>query len=1054
MKALLSPRLIVSLLSFVILPLALRAEPRWIWSQKVGTDNENEVFRKTFSISGDVKSALLTVTCDNSAKASLNGELVLENRDWKAPERADVAKKLKSGMNELIIEGHNNEGSAALLASLMIETADGALQVIETGPEWEAAKPGSTEFKPVVVIAKYGDGPWGKVLTASAGKKGDPAGKGSARAATAAAAVAVADPASLQTPPGFKVELLYTVPREQQGSWVGLTVDSKGRLITCDQYGALYRVTPPALGTSAGAKVEALPADIQGAHGVLFAQGSLYVMVDEGKVPKPRAQGLWRLKYRESDDAFEDPVLLREFHGSGEHGPHSVVLGPDGKSIYLCNGNHTRLPDLLEKSRPVAWDEDQLLPRLWDANGHAKGILAPGGCIYKTDLEGKEFELFTMGFRNEFDIAFDANGELFTYDADMEWDIGSPWYRPTRINHATSAGDAGWRSGAGKWPPYYPDSLPAAVDIGPGSPTGTVFGTGAKFPAKYQQAMFALDWTYGTMWAIHFTPDGASFKAEKEEFVTGKPLPVTDVIIHPQDGALYFTIGGRRTQSALYRVTYTGSESTAPAPPVAVTAEARERHELERLHLPGVGPEAIDKAWPHLASKDRFVRYAARVAIERQPAGQWASRALAEKDPQAALEALVALARVGRSAGAANASIAAAQGKSGISSNAVAPTLPEDETLQKQVLEALGRLDFKQLDGAQRLSLLRAYELAFTRFGKPAPEVCATVAGKLDPLFPHTDPYVNRELVTLLTFLDSKSIAAKTVPLLDTARDEGGELASDAVLARNDGYARAVESMRASRPNRQAIAYAYALRNAHAGWTPALREAFFAWFPRTHSWKGGNSFTKFLENIRTEALANFVPDDERAALDTLSKKAPPAPPSNLVVPKGPGRNYSVDEAVALARDGLKGRNFDQGKAMFSSTLCINCHHFNGEGGNVGPDLTGSGSRYTLHDLLENIIDPSKVISDQYPTEQIQTKDGGLIIGRVIVQENGKLFVMTSALAPDALTPVDESTVKSRAPYPVSMMPPGLINGLNPDELMDLLAYIQAAGNPKDKAFAR
>ena len=106
------------------------------------------------------------------------------------------------------------------------------------------------------------------------------------------------------------------------------------------------------------------------------------------------------------------------------------------------------------------------------------------------------------------------------------------------------------------------------------------------------------------------------------------------------------------------------------------------------------------------------------------------------------------------------------------------------------------------------------------------------------------------------------------------------------------------------------------------------------------------------------------------------------------------------------------------------------------------------------DLLENIIDPSKVISDQYPTEQIQLKDGGLIVGRVIVQENGKLFVMTSALVPDSLTPIDESTVKSRSPYPVSMMPPGLINSLNADELLDLLAYIQTAGNPKDKAFAK
>ena len=1049
MKNLPALRLGAFLLAGLTLPLALRAEPQWIWSQKGAAANEVQIFRHSFKVSGAVKSATLSLTCDNSATARLNGQEVLVNKDWNEPVRGDVAKQLKTGDNELVIEARNSEGVAALLAALAIETADGQKQLVESAPDWQVAKPGSTEWKPAVVIAKYGDKPWGPIF-ASIGRK--PAA-GAARAAASAAAQA-ADPATLQVPPGFKVELLYTVPKADQGSWVGITVDSKGRLITCDQYGSLYRVTVPKLGTSEGAKVELLAADIQGAHGVLFANESLYVVVDEGKVEKPREQGLYRLKYRASDDSFEAPVLLRAFKGSGEHGPHSVVLAPDGKTLYIVNGNHTKLPDVLEKSRPVAWDEDQLIPRLWDANGHAKGILAPGGYILKTDLEGQEFELFSLGFRNQFDAAVDAHGELFTYDSDMEWDIGSPWYLPTRINHIVSGGDYGWRSGAGRWPAYYADSLPATVDIGPASPTGTVFGTGAKFPAKYQRALYALDWTYGTMWAIHLTPDGASFKAEKEEFVAGKPLPLTDAIIHPQDGAMYFTVGGRKTQSALYRVTYTGKDSTTPAAPLALTAEAKLRRELETLHEAGTGPEAIDKAWPHLAGKDRFVRFAARVAIERQPVAKWKDRALAEKNPQAAMEALLALSRLGRSARATTASLAAAQGKSGVSSNVVPATLPEDTALQEQVLGALNRIDYKTLDREQQLALLRTIQVCFTRFGKPSPVICSIVAAKLDPLFPTTDPLINRELVALLVFLDSTNIVPKTIALLDTTPDEGGELASQSVLARNEGYARAAEAMRTSRPNRQAIAYVYALRHATAGWTPALREAYFGWFPRTKEWKGGNSFTKFLENMRVESLATVTPDAERTKFDELSKKAPPAAPANYVAPKGPGKNYTVDEVVALAQSGLKGRNFEQGKAMYASTLCVNCHKFNGDGGNVGPDITGAGNRYTLRDLLENIIDPSKVISDQYPTEQFKLKDGGLVVGRLVVEENGKFFVMTSALAPDSLTPLDEANVKSRAPYPVSMMPTGLINSLSTDELLDLLAYIQTGGNAQDKAFAK
>ncbi|HSI14478.1 MAG TPA: c-type cytochrome [Chthoniobacter sp.] len=1044
MKAARSPKVLAALLSAVLPTLALHAEPQWIWSQKQATANENEVFRKTFTVTGEIKSATLALSCDNGAVAKLNGKTVLTNPDWNQPVRDDVTKSLRAGENEFIIEGHNNEGTAALVATLTIETADGKQQVIETGLDWQAAKPGTTDFHPVVVIAAYGAKPWGSVFDRKY------------KAAGPQASSTVADPATLTVPAGFKVELLYTVPKDMQGSWVSLTVDPQGRLITSDQYGGLYRITVPPIGSTEGTKIEPLPCKIGGAHGLLFANDSLYVMVNEGGVQNKRDAGLWRMKYRSGDDSFEEPVLLRKLPGGGEHGPHSLQLAPDGHTIYFCAGNHTKLPENMELSRAAhAWDEDQILPRLWDANGHARGILAPGGYIAHTDPEGKTIEMFTAGFRNEFDFAFDGNGEIFSYDADMEWDIGSPWYRPTRICHATSGGEFGWRSGNGKWPVYYADSLPPVVDIGPGSPTGVVFGTGAKFPAKYQRAMYGLDWTYGTLWAIHLTPEGGSYRGEKEEFVAGKPLPLTDAIIRPQDGAMYFTVGGRKTQSGLFRVTYVGQESTAPVAALPLTADAKVRRDLEKLHDQGTGPEAIDKAWPHLGDKDRFVRFAARVAIERQPAEKWAERALSEKNPQATLEALIALSRVGRSAKAAEASLAEAQKKTAaFSSGPVPPTLPEDAALQKRVIEALGRLDFQKLEGEQRFALIRAYDLCFTRFGKPAPDVVAQVAAKFDPLFPQADPYLNRELVSLLTFVDSKSVVAKTVPLLDVTPDVGGAIASDSVLARNEGYAHAVNSMGESRPNRQAIAYACALRNARAGWTPELRKAYFGWFPRTHTWHGGNSFTKFLENIRTEALANFAPEAEKASLDELSKQAPPAPPANYVAPKGPGRNYTVDEAVALAKDGLHGRNFEQGKAMFTSTLCIRCHHFNGEGGNIGPDITGAGNRYTLRDLLENIIEPSKVISDQYGTDQLEMKDGSTVIGRVVVEENEKLFVMTSALAPESLTPVSAADVKSRKPYPVSMMPVGLVNSLNKDELLDLLAYIQSGGNASDKAFAK
>jgi putative heme-binding domain-containing protein len=1016
MKAAVHRRFLFLALGVALAPLSSHAEPQWIWLNKSAKSKEQVTFKTSFEVKGTLKNATLNFTCDNGATALINGQKAAVNPDWQQPTKADVTKLVNPGANELIFEAKNNEGSAALVATLTVESQNGKTTTIESGPTWQAAPTGGTDFKQAVVVAKYGAGPWGDAL-AGGGRRGK---------ADATPGVAT-DPSTLNVPAGFKVELLYTVPKAEQGSWVSMTEDPKGRLIVCDQYGGAFRVTVPAIGKTDAVKVEPLTLPngkdgkpLGGAHGLLYAFDSLYLMNNEMK-----DKGLWRLRDTDGDDQFDRAELLRTCQGGGELGPHGIALGPDGKSIYFVAGNHTKLPENLEYARPVAIGEDHLLPRMWDANGHAKGILAPGGYVCKTDPDGKRVELFAGGFRNQYDICFDANGELFTYDSDMEWDMGTPWYMPTRINHIVSGGDYGWRSGAGRWPSYYADSLPAAVDIGPGSPTGTLFGTGAKFPAKYQRAMFALDWTYATIWAIHFTPDGASFKAEKEDFIAGKAFSVTDAIIRKEDGAMYVTIGGRRNQSGLYRITYTGSESTAPAAPLAPTAEAKLRHELEALQAEGTGPEAIDKAWPYLASKDRFVRWAARAALEHQPAAKWADRALAEKDPQAAIEALIGLARVG------------------------------DKSLQPRLIEALGKLDFAKQPDELRLPLLRAWELAFTRMGKPSADVSKQVAAKFDPLFPHSDPLVNRELVSLLVFLDSPSIVAKTVPLLDTARDADITLASDAVLSRNDGYARAVAGVHGSRPNRQAIAYVYALRNATAGWTPELRKAFFAWFPRTHTWKGGNSFTKFLENIRSESLANFVTDPtERVALDEMSKKAPPAVAANIVAPKGPGRAYTVDEVAALAKDGLHRRNFEQGKAMFAATLCLNCHHFAGDGGNIGPDLTGAGQRYTLRDFMENVIEPSKVISDQYGSEQIEKKDGSIVVGRVVTEENGVLLVMTSPLAPDFLTQVALVDVKARKPFNVSMMPPGLINGLNREELLDLVAYALSGGKRDETTFSK
>jgi putative heme-binding domain-containing protein len=978
----------------------LQAEWSWIWSPK--GDAATTSLRKSFNAPEGLKSAVLWVACDNAARVFLNDQEVLKNDDWGSPTRADITAQLRPGANLLRAEASNEGGPSGFLARLRLRTADDKENFLESDATWESRLPGEDAWKPAKAVGRYGDEPWG-----------DPLGLGVGRPV-------VIQPDAIQVLPGFRVELLHVVPKADEGSWVSMTVDPKGRIIACDQYGGLYRMTPSAVGSGAASAVERLQAKVGGAHGLLYAFDSLYVMVNEqgGK------QGLWRLRDTDGDGQFEQEEQLRKIDGGGEHGPHAVVLGPDGKSIYVICGNHTKLPQGMELSRhPRTWDEDQIVARMWDANGHARGILAPGGYICRTDPDGKVFELVSHGYRNAYDFAFNELGEMVTYDSDMEWDAGTPWYRPTRICLAPSGSELGWRSGSGKWPTYYPDSLPALVDIGPGSPTGLESGRGAKFPEKYQRAIFANDWTYGTMYAIHMTPEGGAYRTEREEFLSGKPLPLTDLTVSPHDGALYFAIGGRRTQSAVYRVSYVGAESTRPVTPRTPTPELALRLDLERLHQEGTGPEAIDKAWPHLGHADRWLRFAARVAVERQPVSLWAQRAVAENRPIALIEAAVALSHAGA------------------------------REQRDALLERLHEVDIAKLDLATRLALVRAYELVILRLGPLEGAVREKTIARLDAQFPAAQFDLNRELAATLVTLQSPTAVAKTFQLLATARDTDIRYASDALLARNAGYADAFNKAAASRPNQQQIACAYILRVAKTGWNPALRRGYFNWFPGTAPWQGGNSFKGFLENFRREALENVADAGERKALDALSSRKEGVVSEEFPAPRGPGRDYALDDVVSLVGGGLKARDFKSGRNLFHSAGCFACHRFDGTGGGLGPDLTTAASRFSVRDLVENIVEPSKVISDQYGSEQVVLNDGTTLIGRAY-EDAGTLHVVYDPRNPDEKEIVDLSRVKSRHAYPVSFMPTGLLNALNADEVRDLLAYILSAGNPAAAVFGK
>lgn len=845
----------------------------------------------------------------------------------------------------------------------------------------------------------------------------------------------------LKLPTGFEAEHLYSPGENDQGSWVAMTFDPKGRMLAADQYGSIYRLEIPEIGAdSLTPKVEKLKIGPNGeskigmgfAQALLYAHNSVYVMVNHRANDEfDKSTGLYRMIDTNGDDQFDEVIEIRTFTGSpGEHGPHSIVPSPDGKSLYIAVGNHIDVPEMDRYRIPRVWEDDNVFPEIKDPRGHANSRGAPGGWIAKIDPEGKDWELISVGFRNEFDLAFNEVGDIFTYDSDMEWDFGMPWYRPTRINHVTSGSEFGWRTGNQKWSPDYTDNLPAILNIGQGSPTNVVSGANANFPDKYRRSIYAFDWSFGIIYAMQMTPEGGTYKVTAEEFISGSPLPLTDGVFGP-DGAFYFFTGGRRLESDLYRVHYTGDlskESGNGLTEAALPEEHKTRRKLEALH---VGPTAgaLDIAWPQLSHADRFVQYAARIAVEHQPVSEWQAKALSEENPRAIAQAMIALARHG------------------------------NKSQLNAMVDALTGPDFGSLSEEDQMNLTRAIEVTIYRFGNPSGAAKDKLINYLDAHFPASTNRLNRIMGKVLSRLEAPSAVPKLLALLEEASDDPDYqktfTSSSDLIMRNPQYGLDIAGMLANVPPAQQTYYATILGGAKAGWSDENYDKYFSWINNAFQYKGGRSYVGFIDRARKMALET-VPASKFDHYNALSGADRLTGTGNdlavsTVQPEGPGKRWTVEEALPVVET-LAGRDFEKGHAMYQATLCQSCHSMAGEGGAVGPDLTQLGTRFSPKDILDATINPSAVISDQYEASVFTMNDESSVVGRLISEDDGTYFVSQNPFAPDVLREIPKSNVKNTKVSEVSVMLPGLINRLNEEELKDLMAYLVSGGNPDHEVF--
>jgi putative heme-binding domain-containing protein len=977
---------------------ALVAE--WIWTavktqegDKPEADaKQTAFFRRRFDLERPVNRAEVFALADDRMTVYLNGRKLGDVNGYKELARLDATATIVAGTNVLAIEAVNVADAAGVLVRLELTLADGTSNRLTSDTSWLADSAEQSgwqqptfddkRWRPAESLGRLGVAPWG-----------DPTGEvddynqwkqalgGGATEATRIAA-----------PEGFEVELVR-LARPDEGSWISIDFDPRGRLVVAREDKGLLRLTLPRPDDDE-VRVETIDDTLEECRGLLHAFGDLYVNANNSK-------GFYRLRDRDGDDRYDETERLLFTAGGVGHGRNDLALGPDGL-IYLIHGNNVRLPaELDEGCSPLArYDEDQLLPCGWDRTLFDSDVSAPCGYVLRTDRDGKRWELVAGGMRNAYGLDFNADGELFTYDSDMEWDVGAPWYRPTRVDHIVSGADFGYRQGTKMWPSWSPDGLPASVDIGKGSPTGVKFGTKSRFPPAYRRALFILDWAYGRIFAVHLNPRGASYDCRAELFLKGRPLNVTDLDFGP-DGAMYFVVGGRKTQSALYRVKYNGPEVVESEPSADEAAQAKRaaearalRRRLEAFHVRS-NPQAIETAWPHLGDDDLWIAHAARVAIEHQPLETWQERAL-EAGPPSQLASLIALARVGKS------------------------------DLQPMIIRALSRYSFDGLTARQRLLLLRAYALTFIRMGAPDHETASHLAAMLATAFPSDSPEVNQQLCKLLVYLGAEGVVAKAIALIPAAKTQ-----------------------------EERIEYLFLLRHARRGWTLDARRSYFEWLARPEAFVGAHAMPLFVNNIRNDALA-ALDSAEREALAPLlaSLDHRQARPSSAVSNRAFVWDWKVaDLADALEHVGSK-RNFDRGRQLFTDAACSRCHRLAGAGTAIGPDLDGVGSRFGVRDLLETIIVPSKFVDEKYRDTLIETTSGQVVVGRILGGDDSRLIVATDPFDATRIETVAKDQIESQTASLVSSMPTGLLNTLSREEVLDLLAYVAAGGMRNQTSFER
>lgn len=917
--------------------------PHWIWTNTSPPPGDPVIFEHGFANDRLPQKAIVRLTgdfCD--VELRVNDQFVGSVEAFDPVAEFDILPFLRLDSNTVHLVAYPVEGPSAVAATLTTNWGD-VDGVMETNTHWSR----NATPRGIITPERWGDNRLRDVAPSAEYNQWKEA---------------LADATAFQLsdlPDGFEATPVKFAT-EEEDSWVSLVVDPEGRLIVGMEKQGLLRFT---LSGDKVREVEVINEDLEECRGLAFHEGALYANANDSKA-------LYRLRDTTGDDQFDEVTLIRETVGSVGHGRNDLALAPDW-TIHAIHGDSVEVPQgsLLETAAESPASK-------------------PLGHWLSLGRDNDEWIIHARGLRNPYGLDFDRFGEAFTYDADNEGDVGLPFYIPSRINHLVRGANYGWQQRPGNTrslPVYAPDSVPTTFDVGRGSPTSVKFGYRSAFPGAWRDALFALDWAYGRILAVHLTPRGASYYASGSEFLSGRPLNVTDLDFTP-DGTMYFTTGGRRTRSALFRLRYTGAPEAESHP--SRHAADREffslgRREIrKRLEADNSPLSSSDDCWKFLGSADPWLRNAARVRLEKRPLAEWRGLVSLPGTNTGKLTARLALVRQGEAKDRENAL-------------STALTLPPENWRR-----------------TEKLTLLRIAELAGP--GTVSAGNRELLLTRITDWIETPEAPVTREVMRVMALFDHPEGPALATALLDLSATQEDRLF-----------------------------YLERLSEMKRGWSHESRILFFKTLAMARSTSQGDRFMPpFFDAIAERAL-NALPEADRpefAAL--LEQKAEPAPTGDTT-PRAFVRNWTPDDFDSHAFTTLIPPGEPQGLALYRAGLCHHCHTFGTEGIPIGPDLTRVGSRFSAVDLARAILEPSEVISEVYRNLEVERKDGSRVIGRLVRDDfrESTLHFSINPFHPGEQISVAKSDIVSMKESEVSPMPPNLLSTFTREEAIALMQWL-------------